>query len=198
MSLLELNPFIQKILQVDHYLMLKINRDWQSPLFDHVSLFIREASFWAPVYVFLLLFITLNFGKQGIWWALALIGLIALSDILSSHVIKELLYRPRPCRDAEMAGKIRFLAKTCGLNGSFTSSHATNHFAIAMFVFQTLRRSTKLWALGFIWAGAISYAQVYVGVHYPIDVIGGAVLGAGLGYVAASLFNHQTGLGLDQ
>ncbi len=196
MLLLEGNGFVQKMLHADYWLMLKINRDWQSPVFDHVSLFIREASFWVPVYVFLFLFIILNFGKQGFWWVLALIGLIALADSLSSHVIKELLYRPRPCRDEIMAHKIRFLAKTCGLNGSFTSSHATNHFAIATFLYHTLKRSTSLWGVGFFWAGIISYAQVYVGVHYPLDVIGGAILGSVLGYFTASLFNNQIGLGL--
>jgi hypothetical protein len=66
MVLLEVSSILQKLLHADYWLMLKINRDWQSPVFDHVSLFIREASFWAPFYVFLLLFITLNFGKQGL------------------------------------------------------------------------------------------------------------------------------------
>jgi membrane-associated phospholipid phosphatase len=196
MVLLELSSFIQKALHVDYSLMLKINRDWQSPFFDHVSLFIRDANFWAPVYAFLLLFIPMNFGRRGLWWVVALIGLIALTDSISSHVIKDLFFRPRPCRDEMMAHKIRFLAKTCGLNGSFTSSHAANHFAIAMFIFQTLKKSSSLWGLGFIWAGAISYAQVYVGVHYPFDIIGGAMLGSLLGYFSASLFNNQIGLGL--
>jgi len=196
MVLLEGNSFFQKLLHADYWLMLKINRDWQSTIFDYVSLFIREASFWVPVYVFLLLFITLNFGKKGWWWALALIGLIALADSLSSHLIKEILFRPRPCRDEVMAQNIRFLAKTCGMNGSFTSSHATNHFAIASFLYLTLKKSSPFWILGFVWAGMISYAQVYVGVHYPLDVIGGAILGTTLGYFTASLFNHQIGLGL--
>ena len=197
MVLMEASSLLQKLLHADHWLMLKINRDWQSPLFDHVSLFIREAGFWAPVYVFLLLFITLNFGKQGLWWALALIGLIALADSLSSHVIKEVFYRPRPCRDEFMAQKIRFLAKTCGLNGSFTSSHATNHFAIATYLYITLRKLSPYWGLVFFWAALISYAQVYVGVHYPFDVIGGAILGSTLGWIFARIFDHQIGLGLD-
>jgi undecaprenyl-diphosphatase len=196
MILLEGNSFFQKLLHADYWLMLKINRDWQSGTLDYITVFIREASFWVPVYVFLFLFITLNFGRKGWWWALALIGLIALADSLSSHLIKELLYRPRPCRDEVMAHKIRLLAKTCGMNGSFTSSHATNHFAIATFLYLTLKNSSPFWALGFIWAGLISYAQVYVGVHYPLDVIGGAILGSTLGYFTASLFNHQIGLGL--
>ena len=196
MILLEGNTFFQKLLQADYWLMLKINRDGQSAILDNVTLFIREASFWVPLYVFLLLFITLNFGKKGWWWALALVGLVALSDLLSSHLIKEMLFRPRPCRDEVMVHKIRFLAKTCGLNGSFTSSHATNHFAIASFAYMTLKNSSSYWALAFVWAGMISYAQVYVGVHYPFDIIGGAILGSTLGYFTASLFNNQMGLGL--
>ena len=189
-------PFLQDILHADYSLMLKINREWTSPVFDTVALFIREATFWAPFYVFLLIFITVNFGRNGFWWAVGLLTLVAISDILSSHVIKELLYRPRPCRDELMADKIRFLAKTCGLNGSFTSSHATNHFAIATYLYITLKKLSPYWGLAFIWAALISYAQVYVGVHYPFDVLGGAILGMFLGWIFARVFDHQIGLGL--
>ncbi|HLO81760.1 MAG TPA: phosphatase PAP2 family protein [Chitinophagaceae bacterium] len=196
MVLLEELSLIQKLIHADYAMMLKINRDWHMPFFDTVALFIREATFWVPLYVFLLLFITINYGRKGFWWAVALIGLVALTDLFSSHVVKEVLYRPRPCRDELMAHKIRFLAKTCGMNGSFTSSHATNHFAIATFIYQTMKKTSSWWGIAFIWAGLISYAQVYVGVHYPFDVLGGALIGSLAGFVAARLFNHQTGLGL--
>lgn len=188
---------LQNILHLDYALELKINRDWTSPVFDTVALFIREATFWVPFYLFLLLFITTNFGRKGFWWAVGLLGLVALSDLVSSHVIKEVFYRPRPCRDEFMAHQIRFLAKSCGLNGSFTSSHATNHFAIATYLYITLRKLSPYWSLAFLWAALISYAQVYVGVHYPFDVIGGAILGSSLGYLFARVFDHQIGLGLD-
>lgn len=193
MVLLQQLTFFQQILHADYALMLKINKDWQFEAFDTIALFIREASFWVPVYVFIVLMAALNFGKKGIWWLLTLICLVSITDIISSHVIKALLYRPRPCRDPYMAHQIRFLAKTCGLNGSFTSSHASNHFAIAMFLYQSLKQYSRWWALAFLWAGAISYAQVYVGVHYPADILGGALLGIGLAYLAARIFFHQMG-----
>jgi membrane-associated phospholipid phosphatase len=196
MVLLQNPSFFQKLVHADYAMMLKLNRDWQIPFFDTIALFIRESTFWIPLYVFLLLFITINYGRKGFWWAVALIGLVALTDLFSSQVVKEVLYRPRPCRDELMAHQIRFLAKTCGMNGSFTSSHATNHFAIAMFIYQTMKKTSSWWGIAFIWAGLISYAQVYVGVHYPFDILGGALIGSLAGFIAARLFNHQTGLGL--
>jgi membrane-associated phospholipid phosphatase len=196
MLLLEELGLFQKLVHADYALMLKLNRDWQMPFFDNIALFIRESTFWVPLYVFLLLYITMNYGRKGFWWAATLLGLVALTDLLSSHVIKEVFFRPRPCRDENMAHQIRFLAKTCGMNGSFTSSHATNHFAIATFIYQTMKKTSSWWGIAFIWAGLISYAQVYVGVHYPFDIMGGAILGSFSGFIAARLFNHQTGLGL--
>lgn len=193
MPLLQQLTFLQQILHADYNLMLKINKDWQFEAFDTIALFIREATFWLPLYTFIVLLAGLNFGKKGFWWIAALIALVSLTDMISSHVIKDWLYRPRPCRDAYMAHQIRFLAKTCGMNGSFTSSHATNHFAIAMFLYQSLKRHSRWWVLAFLWAGLISYAQVYVGVHYPADIIGGALLGMAAGYFAARVFFHQMG-----
>jgi membrane-associated phospholipid phosphatase len=186
----------QNLLHQDYALMLKINRDWTISAFDTIALFIREPSFWIPLYVFLILFIILNFGRKGLYCILTLILLVSVSDAISSHLIKPLFYRPRPCNDEVMALQIRFLAKTCGLNGSFTSSHATNHFAIAMFIYQMLKKTSPFWAIGFFWAGVISYAQVYVGVHYPLDIIGGALLGNFLGFFFARIFNNQIGLGI--
>ncbi len=184
----------EKFLHADYWLMVKINRDWQVSFFDNIALFIRESVTWLPLYVFLLLFVTINFGKKGLWWAITILAMAGISDIISSHIIKEIFDRPRPCRDEIMASQIRFLARTCGLNGSFTSSHAANHFAVATFLYFTLRFLSPWWAIFFLWAAAISYAQVYVGVHYPSDIFGGAVLGSLIGFGAAKFFNHKIGL----
>jgi undecaprenyl-diphosphatase len=118
-----------------------------------------------------------------------------LSDFVSSTLIKENFERLRPCHDPFLADRIRFLVAYCPESSSFTSSHAVNHFAAAMFIFTTFRKSLSWkWALLFIWAFLISYAQVYVGVHFPFDVFCGAIVGVILGYIPAKIFNTTIGL----
>ena len=83
----------------------------------------------------------------------------------------------RPCADPLMTGKVNLLLDHCSGGFSFTSSHAANHFGLAMFLFISLTPLFKKYTcLFFIWAGIISYAQVYVGVHYPLDVLAGAMI----------------------
>jgi undecaprenyl-diphosphatase len=185
---------LEKILHADYWLMLRINKDWTSPWFDNVALFARESYVYVPFYLFLAMFMIMNFGKKGAWWVVTALAMAGVNDLLSSHVIKEIFDRPRPCRDPMMAHQIRFIAKYCGMNGSFISSHASNHFAAATFIFQTLKFISRKWALVFLWAAIISYSQVYVGVHYPSDVLCGAIFGMMIGYGASRFFETQIGL----
>lgn len=185
--------FIQNILQADHWLFNKINQDWTSPAADLIFPFLREAELWVPLYLFLLVFITMNFGKKGWRWVFLLIITAALSDQISSSGIKHLIFRLRPCHSPELADTIHILVGYCPVSSSFTSSHACNHFAAAWFIFLTLRHTSKWWWLVFAWAFLISYAQVYVGVHYPVDVLGGALAGSLIGWLMARLFKRLSG-----
>ncbi len=118
-----------------------------------------------------------------------------LSDFVSSTLIKENFIRLRPCHDPSLADKVRFLVSYCPVSSGFTSSHAANHFAATMFIFTTFKKAVSPnWAYLFLWAFFISYAQVYVGVHFPLDVICGAIVGLILGYVPAKIFNNRIGL----
>ena len=179
--------FFQQALHWDYRLMIWINREISSPLLDQATLFMRESIFHVPLYLFIILFVFINFGKKGWQWLLVGVLLVSAADFISSHFIKDYFNRMRPCRDPFMAHQIRFLAKYCGANGSFTSSHAVNHFAFATYVFGTLKRISPYFFLLFMWAGFISFSQVYVGVHYPSDVLVGGLLGCVFGWIAVRL-----------
>ncbi|MBA2251015.1 MAG: phosphatase PAP2 family protein [Chitinophagaceae bacterium] len=191
---LTISDLWNKIKPFDYKLFSKINGDWHSAFLDSVIPYTREAYLWIPFYIFLALFAILNFKRTGWFWVLFFIANVALSDFISSHIIKEYISRVRPCRDPMLADHIRFLVKSCPVNSSFTSSHAVNHFAAAMFIFSTFKKISKWWALIFVWAFIPSYAQVYVGIHFPLDVLCGMLVGILLGYLVAKLFNNKIGI----
>jgi len=186
--------FWQLVQPFDAWLITHINQDWSNTFLDTVLPFMRETLFWVPLYLFLLLFVTTNFGIKGWWWVMGVVLCAALSDLISSQLIKPNIFRTRPCRDELMGPQLRFFINYCPGSSSFTSSHATNHFAQAMFFFATLRPVMGKWAgLFFVWAFIIAYTQVYVGVHYPFDVFCGALLGCGIGFMLSKLFHKRIG-----
>lgn len=191
-----IQSFVNAAEEADQTLLLIINRELTHPAMDYVALFMRESIFHIPLYLFLFFIAFQLYGKKAFWWIIAAFALIACTDLLSSQVIKYAFNRLRPCRDPNMAFQIRFLAKYCGSNPSFTSSHALNHFAFAAFVVNSFKGISKWIYLLFVWAAIISYSQVYVGVHYPSDVIAGGLLGAllggfGYGITKQALSLHQ-------
>ncbi|MDQ6756820.1 MAG: phosphatase PAP2 family protein [Bacteroidota bacterium] len=187
--------FPESLKHFDNSLFFKINGEWHNTFFDWLLPLTRETFFWIPFYFFLLLFATSNFKKHGWLWVLFLIINVVVSDYVSSTLIKEHIMHLRPCHDTSITEHVRFLVKYCPSSSGFTSSHACNFFAAAMFIFTTLNGVIGKWRwLLFLWAFIPSYAQVYVGVHFPTDIIGGAVLGLLLGYIVGYIFNKRVGL----
>lgn len=176
-------------------MFLKINNDWTSPFLDSNYPWWREASTWTPLYLFLILFAFYNFGWKVWPWIVFFALTAALTDQISSGILKDWVNRPRPCSDDMLMYQARLLLNRCPSSGSFTSSHATNHFGAACFIYFTMKPWFKKWGyLFFVWAATISYGQVYVGVHYPLDIICGAILGSGIGTLTSSIFNRRVGL----
>jgi membrane-associated phospholipid phosphatase len=186
------NGILEKLLEFDQWLFLEINSDWTNSFLDSVFPFWRHSDTWLPLYLFLFLFMVMNFGWRALPWMLILGITAGICDQVSSNFVKDFFDRARPCSEPELIGKGRMLLSRCPISGSFTSSHAVNHFGSAMFIYITMKDVfKKAGLLFFAWAATICYGQVYVGVHYPFDVIGGAILGCGIGYLMALIFNGQ-------
>lgn len=184
----------QQLEALDQKLFLVLNSEWTNPFFDLVLPYFRDSVFWAPLYLFVITLIAVNYGKKGIWWSIAFICTVAVADMVSSRIFKEGFERLRPCQDPFFRDQVRLLLKHCSSAFSFTSSHAANHFGMATFASVTLYPTFKRWIyFTYLWAFFISYAQIYVGVHYPIDILGGAGVGVLAGLLTASVFRKQVG-----
>lgn len=186
--------FWQRLDEWDKWLFIKLNSQWTNPFFDTVFPFLRTPAVWAPLYAFIAVFVVLNFGKKGLWWSLIFICTVSITDMVGTRVFKEFVQRPRPCQDPAFMVYVRLLLKQCSGSFSFVSNHAANHFGIATFSVLTFKGIFKNWMyLLYLWAFVIAYAQVYVGVHYPLDVLGGAVLGILVGSLSAWIFHKKWG-----
>lgn len=167
-------------LALDRAVFEFINSDLSNPVFDALLPWARERLFWAPLYLFLLAFTWINFRRQ--FWPVILGAalVITLADTVSSNLIKKNVRRLRPCNDTTMVVQERV---HCGSGFSFTSSHAANHFAAALFLIGVYGRRYRWTRPALLaWAGLVALAQVYVGVHYPADVLAGGLLGAAIGW----------------
>lgn len=185
---------LEKLKTIDTQVWRLIHVQGQSYLLDFLCPLLRNPKTWIPLYLFLALFIPYRYGKKGFFWCLGFIVTFGIGDYTSASIIKPLIKRIRPCNDANLQSILHHLVD-CGSGYSFPSAHATNHFALAWFMMLTIGqiyRWIKLPAI--LWAISVAYAQVYVGVHYPGDVLAGAILGAIIGCFTANLFNKKIGL----
>lgn len=178
----------------DTALFLQVNSKFTNPVFDQILPIWRNANTWVPLYLFLIVFSVVNFSRKSLFWIFGAVVTLVLTDQISSSVFKPFFERPRPCNDPILMSHVRLLIDHCSGGYSFTSSHATNHFGFAVYVFVTLRSLFNKWSsLFLIWAASVGYAQVYVGVHYPLDILCGAMIGASIGYATSQIFIRRAG-----
>lgn len=177
-------------IQADVWLFRLINEGCSNLVFDAVLPWCRERWVWSPLYLFVVAFLWSNFGwRRGGWVVLGIAVSVALADVTSSELIKKQVRRVRPCNDPALQAAVHLRIASCGSGYSFTSSHAANHFAVAVFligVFARWERRLRSVLLG--WAGLVAFSQVYVGVHFPADVVAGALLGSGVGWAVGEVW----------
>lgn len=176
------------IIHFDTDLFLIINQDMANTFFDWLMPHLRNPFTWAPLYLFILIFSIRTYKKRGVIMMLFLVMSFGAADFSSASIIKPVVKRVRPCNELTLQGEMISRIR-CGSGYSFPSSHASNHFAMALFLLMVYRHKWKsiTW-LALTWAFLISFAQIYVGVHYPLDVLAGALLGSTIGYALARFF----------
>jgi undecaprenyl-diphosphatase len=180
---------IEFLYGLDRSLLLFLNRTIANPVMDTLWPLITDYDKLLPVRVVLgaiWLWLLIWGGKRGRTAALLLIPLLVLSDQLNSTYLKELFHRPRPCH---LVGGVPVVPELhlivgCGGGMSFPSSHAVNNFSVAAFLGAYYRRA-RPWLLG--WASVVALSRPALGVHYPSDIVAGAIVGIilGLAVVAA-------------
>lgn len=176
----------ETIIQYDKALFLFLN-GLHHPLLDDLMRAISDRTIWIPFYAYLLYILIDRFGYKTIYPAVMTAILITLSDQISVQ-FKDHFMRLRPCHDPELSGLIHLVKDHCGGEYGFISSHAANSFGLAFFIGKVLSPTSKFWPPFLIfWACLISYSRIYLGAHFPLDIIGGALLGCILSYLMYKL-----------
>lgn len=134
-----------------------------------------------PLYALLLYLVYKHYGLRGALVIVLCVALMITSTDQIANLFKHGFKRPRPCQLEELKPTIRQIAKNCGRYGYF-SAHAASSMAAAIFLSLSLKKWYKfLPAILFVWAVLVGYSRIYLGVHYPLDVITGMTIGGILG-----------------
>ncbi len=174
--------------ELDKQLFLILN-SFHNHFFDILMWWISDKLIWIPFYLFLLFLIVRKYDWESIAILLSLAILIALSDQISGF-IKDEVQRFRPSHNTEIQDQVITLNGYLGGSYGFVSSHAANSFALAYFIYKFLNLNyTFLGFFLFIWAFIVSYSRIYLGVHYPGDILFGAILGLALAWIIVQVYH---------
>ena len=179
---------IEDLIHLDKELFLYLNGLGKSG-WDNFWLFITSQKSWYPLYAVLLYFSYKTYGpKKTLILVVCVALLITCTDQLSNF-FKYGIQRLRPCYDPELEGMVRLVKQSCGGKYSYFSGHAVNSFAIAFFFTYLMGKKNRvLGAFLMVWAAMVAYSRVYIGVHFPLDIITGAAVGILFSWIFARLY----------
>ena len=179
---------METLSNIDSQLFLFLNSlhvDW----LDKVMVLITDMWAWFPLYLLLIYWTVKQYGKRC-WWVFLAVGIVVLcTDQLASHVCKPVFQRLRPCYNPDFQELIYLPKGLAGGKYGFVSSHATNTFGVAAFLTPALRKYRPWTAIVlYFWAFVSSYSRIYIGYHYPGDILCGAILGILIGLILWKVF----------
>jgi undecaprenyl-diphosphatase len=180
-----MNSILNTLNSWDTSLFLFLNGDY-GDFWDFIMWWASDKYIWIPLYA-LFLYALWRQYKRNIWVIIVFVALlIFLSDQISVHFFKDVFQRLRPCHEPGLEGMVHIVNNKCGGQYGFYSSHASNIFAVATFVISLFKKKNLyIISLVFFWAASIAYSRVYLGVHYPGDVLAGGIAGSILGVLLA-------------
>ncbi len=176
------------LINLDTDLFLWLNSH-HSPFWDQIMWFVSGKIEWVPFYLVLLGYIIHRYKWQSISIVVAVILTITLADQLAVKAFKDVFERLRPSHNAEIQHLIHIVNGYRGGAYGFVSNHAANSFALAVFMSLLIRKRLFI-IIVLLWASLVSYSRIYLGVHYPGDILGGALLGSLSAWLVYYLFNR--------
>lgn len=172
---------------IDQWLFLLLN-GLHNKAFDFIMHWITLQQTWYPFYLLLIIWLVWKYKLNGVILILFIILAITISDQFTSSFMKPFFERLRPCHDPSISHLVH-VVDGCGGQFGFASSHASNSFALATMLHLFFRTKFKYTSILFIWAGLVSYSRIYVGVHFPGDIVVGAIVGYLIGWFLFVLYS---------
>lgn len=179
---------LEKLKELDQELFLTLN-SYHNSFLDFAMYWFSDRYIWFPFYAILLAFIVWKFRWKAIYIIVTIILTIIAADQLTSGFMKPFFQRPRPCHEEHLQSMIHMVTG-CGGKYGFVSSHAANSFGLAMICWLLFRDRYPWMGWIFLWAVPVSYSRIYLGVHYPSDVILGAIIGMIIAWIMYFLYSR--------